>query len=372
MRVFFKQKIFFLTFLLVFLGLTVSAFAYRAPGLQTHRVSLKGAEYFPLKKVADHHNFSIEWDGLTQKIVLYKDGKYLSFIVGEPFYLIGNHVNALKYPAQVRRGKILIPKQLAYNSWWKRQASPRMFQATLSKLPFPKGQFTISKIVLDPGRGGKDKGARAYGLMEKNINLQIAKRIRDKLRANGIQVLMTRETDRYVSLQGRSKIANRSNADLFISVHANASANARSASGFEVFYLSEALNDNARAVQILENSSIQYDENVIFPNKNTKDPTVWDLVLTENRKESAELAKIINNKVWRSRLTKVRGVKTARFHVLKWTDKPSILIETGFLTNYREARNLKNSKYQDRLAIQITKGILEYKELYEQTNGFTR
>jgi len=241
----------------------------------------------------------------------------------------------------------------------------------LPRLPFQPGQFQISKIVLDAGHGGKDQGASAYGIKEKHINLQIAKRIRDKLRANKIHVQMTRETDRYVSLQHRARVANRSNADLFISIHANASPS-RNPYGFEVYYLSEALDDNARAVQILENASLQYDENVIFPNKNSKDPTVWDLVLTENRKESAELAKIMNKQVRISRLTLSRGVKTARFHVLKWTDKPSILVETGFITNFKESRKLANRKYQDKLATQITSAILEYKELYERTNGFTR
>jgi N-acetylmuramoyl-L-alanine amidase len=370
----FRSFIVLLLIFLISISFVPSVFAYsmvQPPRLLDHRISIGGVEYFPLKKVADKEGFSIEWDGLFQKATLYKDGKYLSFIVGEPFYLLDDQVSALKYPARIDRGNVVIPKELAFRSWWKRQAQPKTRRTIIPRLPFQKGQFTISKIVLDPGHGGKDQGARAYGLREKDINLKVAKKIRDKLRANGINALMTRETDRFVSLQQRAQMANRSNTDLFISVHANASPS-RTPDGFEVFYLSEALDDGARAVQILENSSLQYEENFIFPNKNSKDPTVWDLVLTENRKESAELARLISKNIQYSRLTPSRGVKTAQFHVLKWTDKPSILLELGFLTNYREAKKLGDSKYQDRMATQITKGILEYKELYERTNGFTR
>jgi len=337
--------------------------------LMNHRVSVNGVSYFPIKKVADYHGISIEWDGLTQKAVLYKDGKYLSFITGEPFYLLNSEVKTLKYPPKILRGRLLLPKEIALKRWW--DVRVRRQPLGMPKLPFRKGQFVIRKIVLDPGHGGHDHGARAWGVREKNVNLQIAKKIRDRLIANGIHVFMTRTTDRFIKLSNRARLTNRSDADLFISIHANA-AHSRQPYGFEVYYLSEALDDKARAVQMLENASIQYEDNVIFPNKNTRDPTVWDLVLTQNRRESAELAKIISKHVRTSRLTFSRGVKTARFHVLKWTDKPAILVETGFITNRKEARRLSNSRYQDRLATQITRGILDYKDLFERTNGFTR
>jgi N-acetylmuramoyl-L-alanine amidase len=341
------------------------------PLILNYRISIGGVEYFPLKNVADYQGISIEWDSLNQKAVLYKDGQYLSFVVGEPFYLLNEQVGAMSYPVRLVKGKILIPKELAFKPWWRRQAVVRPFEATISRLPFQKGALGINTIVLDPGHGGKDTGARAWGIREKDIVLQIAKRVRDKLKANGVNVIMTRETDRFIPLPGRAMITNKSNADLFISIHANASPS-RDPYGFEVYYLSEALDDNARAAQILENADLQYEENAIFPNKNSKDPTVWDLVLTENRKESLELAKLILKNVHQSRLTSTRGVKGARFHVLKWTDKPAILIETGFVTNWQEVRKLTNARYQDALATQITRGILEYKESFERTNGFTR
>jgi len=338
--------------------------------LMNYRISIGGIEYFPLKSVADYQNFSIEWDGLKQKTVLYKDGQYLSFILNEPYYLLNNQVEPLKYPARLYNGKLLIPSEIVFKPWWKRQEIAKPFPGS-PRLPFQKGLFVVDKIVLDPGHGAQDSGARAFGLNEKDLVLQIAKRIRDKLRANGINVLMTRETDRFIPLPGRAQIANRSDADLFISIHANASTS-RDPYGFEVYYLSEALDDNARAAQILENASLRYDEDIVFPNKNTRDATVWDLVLTENRKESLALAKAIIKNVHTSRLTPTRGVKGARFHVLKWTDKPAILIETGFVTNPYEARKLASPNYQDALANQITRGILEYKEDFERTNGFTR
>jgi len=373
MKMWHKKLLVGTSFLCAFLAFTPSSFSVsmiQPSLLMNYRLSIGGIEYFPLKNVADYQGFSIEWDGLTQKAVLYKNGQYLTFILNEPYYLLNNQVEPMRYPARLYNGKLLVPSEIALKAWWQRQEPVRPFPG-VPRLPFQKGPFVVDKIVLDPGHGAQDTGARAFGLNEKDLVLQIAKRVRDKLRANGITVIMTRETDRFIPLPGRAKIANQSDADLFISIHANASTS-RDPYGFEVYYLSEALDDNTRAVQILENASLQYEEDVVFPNKNTRDPTVWDLVLTENRKESSELAKAIIKNVHASRLTPTRGVKVARFHVLKWTDKPAILIETGFVTNPNEARKLANSNYQDQLATQITRGILEYKENFERTSGFTR
>lgn len=231
--------------------------------------------------------------------------------------------------------------------------------------------FQIDSVVLDPGHGGTDKGAASdRGVLEKKIVLDYALRLKKKLEKAGIKVFMTRERDQHVSLLDRVRFANDSGADLFISIHANAASN-KGAEGFEVFYVADDGQDQARAVKMMNEFGKRGIYNPDLPQKAVNLPVVWDLINSENRRQSMALAQAINEKVNDHQLSKSRGVKLEDFFVLKWADKPAVLLELGFLTHRYEARRLKNSRYRDKLVQAVYEGILKFKGDYENSQGFT-
>ncbi|NQT46933.1 MAG: N-acetylmuramoyl-L-alanine amidase [Candidatus Omnitrophica bacterium] len=232
-------------------------------------------------------------------------------------------------------------------------------------------KYTIERVVIDPGHGGKDPGATGRGgLKEKTIVLDIAQRLSRRLEGRGIDITITRNSDTFISLWSRANIANKRDADFFISIHANA-ARSRRAQGFEVYYLSEATDDSARALAQVENASLEYEDSSVDKYTTDLEATLWDLELTENRVESIELAKIVSNEACDILGCKERGVKSARFYVLKHSRCPAILVEVGFVTNKNEEMKLKDAAYRDKIAEGLAEGILAYRREFERTNGFT-
>jgi len=223
----------------------------------------------------------------------------------------------------------------------------------------------VRRIVIDPGHGGKDYGAPGYykGVHEKNITLAIGKRLAQKLRTElKCEVIMTRDRDRYLSLEERTAIANTKNADLFISIHTNA-ARDRRAYGIETFFLNLATDDEAILVAARENAT---------STKNISDlqSILNDLMQNAKINESSRLAAQVQISLYKtmkgkySRI-KSKGVKQAPFYVLLGAQMPSILIETSFISNPRECKRLKNSHYQDLMCDGIITGIKNY---VRQTN----
>jgi N-acetylmuramoyl-L-alanine amidase len=218
----------------------------------------------------------------------------------------------------------------------------------------------VSRIVIDPGHGGRDYGAPGYlkGVHEKNVVLKIGKKLAVKLRRElGCDVIMTRSTDRHLTLEERTAIANTKNADLFISIHTNAARNRR-AVGIETFFLNLATDDDAILVAARENAT---------STKNISDleAILSDLMQNAKINESSRLAvhvqrSMVNHmKKYYSRI-KGKGVKQAPFYVLLGAQMPAILIETSFISNSRECRRLLSSTYQDRLCDAIVQGVREY------------
>lgn len=308
------------------------------------------AEYVPLVNLCDIFKIAYEWDPLTGKHVLYKDGIYLSFKPGDSAVHVNGEARELPHPPLIVGGAILFPRELAELRWWERRESLWQEMKTL----YPPATFVIDKVVIDPGHGGKDRGALgAYGVLEKKINLEIARRLEKKLNDLGIETVMTRRDDTYLTLPERAWSANNSGADLFISIHAN-SARDPGVSGTEIYYMSESADRSDMDPRVIDRAN----------------PLLSDLHSAENCRKSRELARSIDGSFKRFRRYDSRGVKGAEFFVLKWTDKPAVLIETGFVTNRAEARRLAEARYQDYLAGLIAEGILAYKAEYEQTRGF--
>jgi N-acetylmuramoyl-L-alanine amidase len=225
-------------------------------------------------------------------------------------------------------------------------------------------------VVLDAGHGGDDQGARgAHGVVEKDLVLDVARRLRARLNAAGLQVLLTRERDVYVPLEDRTTIANEARGDLFISIHANA-AEARAARGIETFFLSlEASDDAARQVAARENAAFR---DLTVPAVAGDDPLVTilgDLAASELMQESDEFARLALQEVAALDRVPSRGVKQAPFVVLMGLEMPAALVEIGFVTNPADARALAAADQRDRIAEALARAIVEFGRRYDARRG---
>ena len=232
-------------------------------------------------------------------------------------------------------------------------------------------ESSIKVIVLDPGHGGKDPGAEgANGLQEKHIVLSIAQKLKARIESEfNVKVLLTREDDSFVSLNERTEFANANDADLFISIHTNAAEN-KKAHGIEVYYLSEAKNDESRAAQALENSVVaEFEGEEALQEYTQADYVISDLIQSAQLIESINLAyKFQNNAILETEAFD-RGVKSANFFVLRGAYMPSVLVELGFISNIEEGKNLNSESYQDRLVESLFYGIKSFKLHYDRNNS---
>jgi N-acetylmuramoyl-L-alanine amidase len=216
-------------------------------------------------------------------------------------------------------------------------------------------------VVLDAGHGGKDYGAKgAHGIFEKDLNLQISKQVKTILQSRyHYKVIMTRKNDTFVELKDRGKIANQHNADLFVSIHANA-AQRKSAKGIETYYLGSGSNEQALETAERENGDLVH---------SVADDAVQEILasLISNMKinDSSRLAAVVQKRLHKTMSKKFSGiqnlgVKEGPFFVLHDTNMPSILVEVGFVTNRQEGQHLKSKVYQKWLADSIARGIHDY------------
>ena len=217
----------------------------------------------------------------------------------------------------------------------------------------------IRRIVVDPGHGGHDPGAMgADGSREKDvvldIGLKLARKLKDEM---GIDVVMTRSTDVFIPLEERTAIANKVNADLFVSIHANASLN-KSVSGIETYYLNLAKTEKAARVAAREN-------NTSLEKVSLLQAILFDLMANYKLNDSARLADEVQKSLCK-KVTKQYpgiknlGVKQGPFYVLVGATMPSILVETAFISNQNEVTHLKDPVYQDTTASGIIDGIKGY------------
>ena len=246
--------------------------------------------------------------------------------------------------------------------------------------PKPKAKPVV---VIDPGHGGPDRGMRGpmgrgrWKVREADLTLQIGRKLRDALRQKGIDVIMTRSTDTLIALADRGRIANDHKADLFLSLHINA-ANPRwrqpaTARGFETYFLSEARTEDARRVEELENSSIEYEVDSLPAGSDALSFILKDMKQNESLRESQLLADAVQEGLGAMHPGPSRGVKQAGFRVLVAALVPAVLVEVGFGTNLAEARYLASDSGQRALANAIAKATLGYLAGYDRrrTQGDT-
>ncbi|HEX5475380.1 MAG TPA: N-acetylmuramoyl-L-alanine amidase [Vicinamibacterales bacterium] len=216
----------------------------------------------------------------------------------------------------------------------------------------------VSRIVIDPGHGGHDPGAQGHGLNEADLTLDVALRLRKLLEKQpNFDVVMTRDTDVFIPLEERAAIANRDGADLFLSIHANASRNPK-AHGIETYFLNFATNPDAEAVAARENSGSGQSMHSL--------PDIVKAIALNNKiDESRDFADIVQKSMVRRLSTRRRtvrnlGVKQAPFVVLIGAAMPSVLAEISFVTDRQEAQLLDTAAYRQQIAQALCDAVVAY------------
>jgi len=328
-------------------------------------------EYFKASDLNKVFRARLKQDLLDQRLKVNMYGKEMIFLLDSAYLFFQNEIYNFQQPVISRNGKYFLPVFFLEN------VLPYLYPDKIQyKTNFisaePPIDNSIRKIVIDPGHGGKDPGAVGYSKknFEKDVVLSVARKLkRILLEQMSVEVYLTRENDDFVSLQKRTRFANDKKADLFISIHCNA-ARKKSANGIEVFFLSTAKTDEARAVEALENDVVfkyeggeeavrQYDDLAFI---------LADMAQSEHLEESYDLSVQLQNNLVKNAKSHDRGVKQANFYVLRGAFMPGVLVELGFLSNKNEEKKLIKSSYQNKLAQAIYQSILDFKKRYDQMN----
>lgn len=239
-------------------------------------------------------------------------------------------------------------------------------------------EYKIKKVVIDAGHGGKDSGARGKTAMEKNIALGIALKLGYYIEneIKGVEVIYTRKTDVLIPLYKRGDIANKADADLFISIHANSFPNNSNVMGAETYVMGLHTNERNFEVAKKENSVIAFEEDYNsnyegFDPNSAESYIIFNLMQNTFLNQSAEFAGMIQDQFRNKAMRKDRGVRQAGFVVLWQTTMPSVLVETGYISSPKEEKFLNSKSGQDYLASAIFRAFRDYKERIESRSNFT-
>ena len=225
-----------------------------------------------------------------------------------------------------------------------------------------KEKWEFKTIVIDAGHGGKDPGAVGYrGTKEKDIALDVAKRLEKKLSKNmNVKIIMTRDEDVFLRLSERTKIANESNGNLFISIHTNA-AEDRRASGFETFLIGPNKNEAAVRVAARENAVLEL-EGTSGKKLTNEDLIQATIAQSAFASKSEQFASMVQKEIKKRVQSRDRGVKQAGFYVLMGASMPNVLVELGFISNPSEEKKLRSPQYRDQLATAIYRAVEQYQK----------
>jgi N-acetylmuramoyl-L-alanine amidase len=222
------------------------------------------------------------------------------------------------------------------------------------------GPTRLRIVALDPGHGGAEVGAEGRnGLVEKELVLSLARRLRELLQERlGLQVILTRDGDRDLALDERTALANNNKADLFISIHADASPS-RDATGSSVYFLTYSSSEAEGTVTSARGRAVPRDSGLDF--------ILWDMAQASHLSQSSRLAEIFQEELLTATGTEKgnRGIKQNTFRVLKGATMPAVLVEVGFISNPQEEELLKTREHQEGLAEALYRGVLRFKDVYE-------
>jgi len=297
---------------------------------------IEGRDYVGLPQLTQFYNLPRDVAPVDNKIVMSRGPRSLILMRDSRDVWINGVKYVLSFPVLDREGTY----------WLSRMDLGKTVEPAFRPELVP-GVKSFTTVVLDAGHGGHDKGAAAPSEFEKNFALDVARRVRNELQNAGIRVVMVRNNDSFVELQKRAAVANAQQNSIFVSIHFNAADWNRSANGLEIF-----------AITPRGSPSTEYDELLVrdmvneFGNK--------------NETQSFTLASVIYHSLLGSNLDMFdRGVKRARFAVLRLTKVPAVLIEGGFLTNTGDARRVASTEWRNKYAKAIATGIIEYQRLAE-------
>lgn len=217
----------------------------------------------------------------------------------------------------------------------------------------------VRRVVIDPGHGGPEAGAVGPGgAKEKDLVLDISRRLKERLQGRGYLVAMTREDDQRLDLEARAAFANQAGADLFVSIHANGSLR-KGVRGAETYFLSYgAADEEAMSVARQENAG----EGGPPGSRRDLDLVLWEMAQAAHLSRSSQLADAIQSEMNELAGTRDRGVKQAPFRVLVGAAMPAVLVEVGFLTNEEEARKLASEGYRDQIASALADAVDRFRQ----------
>jgi len=228
--------------------------------------------------------------------------------------------------------------------------------------PAARGAERIKTVVIDPGHGGIEVGAKGkFGNLEKEITLAVGLKLKALIEKNmAFNVVMTRDRDVDVSIENRSAIANNHKADIFISIHANGALQ-KKAQGSETFFLNlNATDEETRRLAYLENNASQLESRIDPSSDDDLMMILWDMAQTAYIRESSRLAEMVQGELNALLGTRNRGIKQAPFKVLAGVACPAILVEAAFLSNPEEEKRLASEQFQAGIADAIYRGLARY------------
>jgi N-acetylmuramoyl-L-alanine amidase len=332
-------------------------------------IDISDTDYFNVYELNKTFKANISDDLLDQRLNVNIYGEQLIFLMDSSLLQYGSDYFNMTHDIIQQDGKYFLPVVFLTD------LLPQIFSRMMSwennkliaKAPIDN---SIKRIVLDPGHGGKDPGAIGYSKkhFEKEIVLELALKLKKKLEQQlDVIVLLSRDKDEFVSLQQRTKFANDNHADLFISIHCNAHRSSK-VNGIEIYYLSTAKTDEARAVEAMENQVVYEYEGGMEAVKKYDDLAfiLADMAQSEHLEESYNLGANLQSSLVYATNANDRGVKQANFYVLRGAFMPAVLLEFGFLSNKEEEKKLIKNSYQDKLVDSVFIGIRDFKMKYDQ------
>ena len=299
------------------------------------------------------YNVDCRWDGVSQAVNMVFGGKKIQTMVGSNIVLVDGQRIALSASLRRQRGAVVIPPDFE-----RVVVGP----AARPQTDYVKGAYAsrIRRIVVDAGHGGKDVGAIGCGgLQEEDVVLDVARRVQKNFRNGGIEVVMTRDKNEFITLPDRTVVASRPGTDLFISIHANAHRD-RHARGVEVYYPQAATCEDKDEEQKRKNIADLEQRLNMHHDSAPLNGIVADMLDTYKMSLSSGLAEAVYLGVVHDLGAESRGSKPQRYFVLRNTPVPAILIEVGFVTNPREAALLNKGEYRQKIADAITKNVLRF------------
>lgn len=332
-------KSFFILFNIIFLTLLAGCATVPQP-LPTGAVELK--------ELCERLNIQWMWDSVSQVVTLRKGDREARAMVGSAVVIVEGDKIALSAAVTRTQNMIVVPPD------FETLVAARLDQR--SAVGFARSPV----IIIDAGHGGKDPGAIGRsGVREKDVVLDIARRLQQALQGRGLDVKMTRSADQFISLGKRTEFATRNKADLFVSVHANSSP-ARNVQGIEVYTVRDLDYREKKEDQRRRNHAIYFQQSAMEPGNAQVQKVVADMLYNHKQRESPVLSSYVMRDLTQTTKAANRGRRKAGFFVLRNTLIPAVLVEVGFLSNKTEEKQLDTDAYRQQIADGLAESVYKY------------